>query len=69
MTFSPGPAHDYLDADLVQHLKIPKEAFYDHEHSSVVGLMQEIFAKTGTSTWVNNPFLSIFLLCPDTVKA
>jgi len=48
---APMPGLDFQDADLDQHLDAPKEAFFDNEHASVVGLMFELFSKTGTATW------------------
>lgn len=50
---APGPGLDFLDVDLENHLSRPKDAFFDNEDSSVIGLMFELFSKTGTSTWVS----------------
>jgi hypothetical protein len=50
---APMPGLDFQDADLDQHLDAPKEAFFDNEHASVIGLMFELFSKTGTATWVS----------------
>lgn len=50
-----GPGLDFLDAKLKEHLSRPADTFYDNDDSSVIGLMFELFAKTGTSTWVCAP--------------
>lgn len=47
-----GPGLDFLDAKLNEHLNRPADTFYDNDDGSVIGLMFELFAKTGTSTWV-----------------
>jgi hypothetical protein len=51
LTMAPAPGLDYLDVDLQEHLDRPRAAFFDNEHASVIGLMFELFAKSGTSTW------------------
>ena len=55
---APGYGVDFLDKDLDKHLDRPREAFFDNEDSSVLGLMFEIFSKMGTSTWVNFPTMA-----------
>jgi hypothetical protein len=64
LTMAPMPGLDFLDADLDQHLDAPKEAFFDNEHASVIGLMFELFSKTGTATWVSirTPYRRVYTM-------
>ena len=48
------PGVDFLDKNLMKHLERPNDVFYDDEDASAIGLMFELFAKTGTSTWVSS---------------
>jgi len=49
---APCEGVDYLDRNMKEYLGIPRKGFFDNENVSVIGLMFELFSKTGTSTWV-----------------
>jgi len=42
---APGPGVDFLDVHLEKHLDRPKDAFFDNEDCSAIGLMFELFPK------------------------
>jgi hypothetical protein len=57
LTMAPAHGIDFIDRNLDKHLNIPREAFFEHEDISAIGLLLKLFSDKGTSSWVSPPYL------------
>ena len=52
LTMAASGGVGYIDRHLNDYLDLPSQAQADNEECSILGLMFELFSKTGTATWV-----------------
>jgi hypothetical protein len=61
LTMSPDLGVDYLDKDLGDYLKYPRDRRLESEEASVLGFLWKRFRKSGTHTW-HRPTVEWFLV-------
>lgn len=59
---------DYIDRLLDERIDKPGDSAFEDEDGSMIGLLFELFMKTGSSSWVSGLLFKIFLYITLMVK-